>query len=137
MDSSYLPAAVLQRTSSTEQLLRMYNGSGSLQPAQCASITFTPQTVNSAHTAPLYSLLACDGGRAGGRLSFLLQSFESSFFPFVFFLMLVLILCSTPNQIEWFACDRICKRNLKNVSKLLNILKEKRSAAQENEVEVK
>lgn len=51
--------------------------------------------------------------------------------------MLVLVLCSTSNQTEWFACDKICKRNLKNVSKLLNILREKRRAAQENEVEVK
>lgn len=48
------PAAVLQRTSSTEQLLRIYNGNGVLQ---CVSAAFSPQTApeNSEHTAPLYS----------------------------------------------------------------------------------
>ena len=35
VDSSLPPTAVLQRTSSTEQLLRIYNGNISLEPARC------------------------------------------------------------------------------------------------------
>lgn len=78
------PAAVLQSTSSTEQLLRMYNGNILLQPASCVSTAFTPQTasVNSEHTAPLYSpwpLMSRE--RAGGRL----RSADLYFAGFCFF----------------------------------------------------
>lgn len=75
VDSSYPPAATLQRTSSEEQLLRMYSGNSLLQPAPRAAAAFPSSTapVNSEHTEPLYSpwtLIEEGPVEDGARLSY-------------------------------------------------------------------
>lgn len=115
VDSSY----PLQRTSSTQQLLRMCNGNSSLQPTQCVSTPFTPQTapVNSEHTAPLYSPWPVMEDRLVEDWA-LLQCFESSCVGFNF--------CSQPNRMVcmWSGFffffkgvkKKWCKRSLMDVA---------------------
>lgn len=95
MDSGYppSPAAVLQRTSSTEQLLRMYNGNSLLQPTLLRQLQWTLNTLHH-YTSPGLRYVEEGPVEDWGLLVFLLQSS-------LIFMLVLIFLQHAKLQIVW------------------------------------
>ena len=105
------PAAVLQRTSSTEQLLRMYNGNSLLQPASYCFHSSDSSSELWTHCTIILSL-AFNKQRLGQRRTelcwafFCKEAFESSPIVTVVCWFLIFAARQTPNKLCRFAAEK-------------------------------